>query len=118
MICVCIVRDMLGSKAFDSSDTELLCTTCSRNSQKFSCKQACIELLTLGPWYLRNIIEFLQKKCNNRGKENVQIRKRALLFAQCVNSNEKEETRWEKAVGVESGKCLQPWCFMTWLRQW
>ena len=27
---------MLGSKAFDPSDTELFCTACSRNSQKHS----------------------------------------------------------------------------------
>ena len=27
---------MLGSKAFDPSDTGLLCTTCSRNPQKHS----------------------------------------------------------------------------------
>ena len=69
-ICTDFKHMMLGSKAFDPSDTELLCTACSailkniRNSliffekwllthvfggsqgQKFSCKQACVELLT------------------------------------------------------------------------
>ena len=35
-ICTDFKHMMLGSKAFDPSDTELLCTACSRNSQKHS----------------------------------------------------------------------------------
>ena len=46
---------MLGAKAFDPSDTELLCTACSRNSQKhsqfahFSLKNGYLLMFLAGP---------------------------------------------------------------------
>ena len=46
---------MLGSKAFDPSNTELLCTACSRNSQKhsqfahFSLKNGYLLMFLAGP---------------------------------------------------------------------
>ena len=51
---------MLGSKAFDPSDTELLCTACSRNSQKhsqfahFSLKNGYLLMFLAGPKF-RNL---------------------------------------------------------------
>ena len=54
-ICTEFKHMMLGSKAFDPSDTELLCTACSRNSQKhsqfahFSLKNDCLLMFLAGP---------------------------------------------------------------------
>ncbi|RHO89848.1 hypothetical protein DW931_14365 [Clostridium sp. AM43-3BH] len=54
-ICTDFKHMMLGSKAFDPSDTELLCTACSRNSQKhsqfahFSLKNGYLLMFLAGP---------------------------------------------------------------------
>ena len=54
-ICKDFMHMMLGSKAFDPSDTELLCTACSRNSQKhsqfahFSLKNGYLLMFLAGP---------------------------------------------------------------------
>ena len=47
---------MLGSKAFDPSNTELLCTACSRNSQKHSQLYLLFVLMSVELLYVLNYI--------------------------------------------------------------